>query len=149
MPRVNELRPEFVEFAPKPLEEGVLYISCQNLVMLHLCCCGCGNKVVTPLSPTGWELRFNGDRVTLFPSIGNWKLPCQSHYWIRGNKVRWAPKLSEWEISEHYAANQRLRDRYFDGGLDLDDNQGADYGAGEKRSTEHTGLIARIRKWLS
>jgi len=151
MPRVSELRPEFVEFAPSPLEEGVLYISCQNLVMLHLCCCGCGSKVVTPISRTGWELRFNGDNVTLFPSIGNWKLPCQSHYWIRGNKVRWAPKLSKWEINEHYAANQRLRDRYFSGQHDsVDEHElGADFGGEGSERSGQSGLLARIKKWLS
>jgi hypothetical protein len=25
-----------------------------------------------------------GAKATLMPSIGNWQLPCQSHYWIRG-----------------------------------------------------------------
>jgi len=28
--------------------------------------------------------------VSLAPSIGNWSFPCNSHYWITGNEVRWA-----------------------------------------------------------
>jgi len=34
--------------------------------------------VVTPLSPTGWSLIFDGETVSLYPSIGNWNFPCRS-----------------------------------------------------------------------
>jgi hypothetical protein len=52
----------------------------------------CGNEVVTPFSPTDWELTFDGKTISLYPSIGNWSLRCQSHYWITKNKVEWIPK---------------------------------------------------------
>ena len=61
----------------------------------HLCACGCGNKVVLPLSPADWQLYFDGERVSLTPSIGNWQFPCQSHYWIRRNGIFWADRWSE------------------------------------------------------
>lgn len=48
------------------------------------------NKVVTPLTPTDWCLVFDGDTVSLDPSIGNWNFPCRSHYWIYRNRVKWA-----------------------------------------------------------
>ena len=32
--------------------------------------------------------------MSLVPSIGNWSLPCQSHYWITDNRVRFAPVMS-------------------------------------------------------
>src|SRR5205085_355428 len=86
----NTLTHEFVEFIPDDLEEGVLYVSMQYATAAHKCFCGCGTEVVTPLSPTDWKLIFDGKTISLDPSIGNWGLDCQSHYWIRGNQVRWA-----------------------------------------------------------
>ncbi|WP_230951925.1 DUF6527 family protein [Burkholderia cepacia] len=45
------------------------------------------HEVVTPLTPTDWTLTFNGEAISLWPSVGSWNLPCQSHYEIRQNKV--------------------------------------------------------------
>ncbi len=75
------------------LEDGVIYISMDFSTAIHKCACGCCNEVVTPFAPNGWKLIFDGKTVSLSPSIGNWSFPCQSHYWIRRNQVRWAPKL--------------------------------------------------------
>jgi hypothetical protein len=80
---------KFVEFVPDELEDGILYVSITYATVLHKCACGCGNEVVTPLSPSDWQLTFNGETISLFPSIGNWSFPCQSHYWIRKNEVVW------------------------------------------------------------
>jgi len=44
---------EFVEHLPHELEEGRIYVSILFATAAHKCCCGCGNEVVTPLSPTG------------------------------------------------------------------------------------------------
>ena len=66
------LRPEFVEFLPKELAEGILYISLKYNAVGHKCPCGCGNLVFTPLSPVDWQLFYDGIGVTLKPSIGNW-----------------------------------------------------------------------------
>jgi hypothetical protein len=77
---------------PDVLESGMLYISVTYCTAIHLCVYGCGNKVVTPLSPTDWELTFNGKAVSLSPSIGNWSFPCQSHYFIKQNQVKYARK---------------------------------------------------------
>jgi hypothetical protein len=79
----------FVELMPKEIEDGVLYISMEYATAIHLCACGCGNKVVTPLSPKDWKLTFDGDSISLSPSIGNWNFDCKSHYWIKNNNVRW------------------------------------------------------------
>lgn len=78
---------EFVEYIPEQLTEGVVYVSIPFRTVVHRCCCGCGLEVVTPLSPTKWTLSFDGQAISLTPSIGNWSFPCQSHYWIRGNRV--------------------------------------------------------------
>lgn len=91
MKRENLLRHEFVDHIPDPLCEGVVYISIKFRTVVHKCPCGCGSEVVTPLSPKSWRLAYDGEKVSLEPSIGNWNLPCQSHYWIRANKIVWAP----------------------------------------------------------
>ena len=83
---------KFVKSVPDMLEDGVIYISMEYATAIHKCCCGCGNEVVTPFSPTDWELTFDGKTISLYPSIGNWSLECQSHYWITKNKVEWVPK---------------------------------------------------------
>lgn len=88
---MNSLVPEFVEFLPMNLEEGKLYISMKYCTAVHLCACGCGERVVTPLQPNGWKLSFDGV-VTLRPSIGNFEYPCMSHYFITDNKIQWLPK---------------------------------------------------------
>lgn len=89
---------QFFEFIPKMLDEGVLYVSMTYATASHRCFCGCGKKVVTPLSPTDWWLTFDGDTVSLDPSIGNWSYPCRSHYILHNNRVRWAGPMSASEI---------------------------------------------------
>ncbi len=97
MPRadIEALVPEFVTTVPEKPLSGVLYVSIEFATAVHLCCCGCGNEVVTPLSRTrGWKMLFDGETVTLHPSIGNWSFPCRSHYFIRENRVDWVPATS-------------------------------------------------------
>jgi hypothetical protein len=86
----KQLKHEFVEYMPETLEEATLYVSLRFATVIHLCCCGCSTKTVTPLSPTDWKLLFDGETVSLEPSIGNQRFPCKSHYWIRESKAVWA-----------------------------------------------------------
>lgn len=55
----------------------------------HLCACGCGEKVITPLSPKQWKIAYNGEDVTLYPSIGNYAFACQSHYFLTNGNIIW------------------------------------------------------------
>jgi hypothetical protein len=96
----QSLRHEFVEFIPDQLEEGVLYVSIEHATAAHKCACGCRNEVFTPLSRTDWKLIFDGETVSLNPSIGNWSFDCQSHYWIEEGRVRWAPRWSRDKIED-------------------------------------------------
>ncbi len=98
MSRRETVRHEFVETIPDHLQEGVIYISIPYATALHRCLCGCGSEIVTPLSPTDWELSFNGQTISLSPSIGNWSYECQSHYWIRRNRVHWSRRMSARQI---------------------------------------------------
>ncbi|MGK2858153.1 MAG: DUF6527 family protein [Thermoanaerobaculia bacterium] len=110
------LRHAFVEFLPEELAEGTLYVSVEYATAAHKCCCGCGNDVITPLSPNDWKLTFDGRTVSLFPSIGNWSFPCKSHYWIKNNKTEWARRWSDEEIAEIRAGDRGRRERYTDNG---------------------------------
>jgi len=114
MSRLKSLKPEFVEFIPGEPKPGVLYISEKYKTATHLCCCGCGSKVVTPLKTAGWRLTTERRGVTLYPSIGNWSFPCQSHYWIRGSKVEWAERMTREEINVVRERDRRDREAYFD-----------------------------------
>lgn len=108
------LKHEFVEFIPDELEQGTIYVSIRFATASHLCFCGCGNKVVTPIRPTDWTLIFDGKTISLHPSIGNWSFPCQSHYWIRNNRAKWALKWSREQIERGRAHDIHAKERYFD-----------------------------------
>lgn len=107
------MRHEFVEFIPCELEEGVLYISIPYTTAVHNCCCGCGNRVVTPLTPADWKFSYDGEAVWLSPSIGNWNFPCQSHYWIKRSRISWAGQWSAEEIASGRKRDQLAKQRHF------------------------------------
>jgi hypothetical protein len=93
---MNNYSHKFVEFMPQKLDPDVIYVSLRFALVSHQCACGCGEEVVTPLSPKDWQLIFNGETVSLYPSIGNWRFQCRSHYWIEQNCAVWAPKWEPW-----------------------------------------------------
>ena len=113
MTRIDIIKPEFVEGIPRDLELGKLYVSIPYGTATHSCCCGCEAEVVTPIHPTGWTLIYDGDAVSLDPSVGSWDLPCRSHYVIKKNRVRWAAKWSEEKVAAGRARDARVVDEYF------------------------------------
>ena len=114
MKREMILKHEFVEYIPNDLKGGTIYVSIAFATVAHKCCCGCGNEVITPLSPTDWKLIFDGQSISLDPSIGNWNFACQSHYWIRRNRVKWARRWSQEEINAGRIHDSMEKERYFD-----------------------------------
>ena len=114
MKREVVLTHEFVEYIPNNLKDGTIYVSIAFATVAHKCCCGCGNEVITPLSPTDWKLIFDGKSISLEPSIGNWNFACRSHYWIIHNKVKWARRWSQKEIKIERANDRLAKERYFD-----------------------------------
>lgn len=110
---MKTLQHKFVEFIPDALEPDTLYVSITYCTSIHLCVCGCGNEVVTPLSLNDWELIFNGKTISLYPSIGNWSFPCQSHYFIKNNVIRYAKKWSKAAITENQKQDRKKKKKYF------------------------------------
>lgn len=87
-----EIEPVFVITIPEVLEEGKVYISEEYKCAIHNCLCGCGEKTVMPLDciiqgqDLGWKLiKEPNGTVSFTPSIGNFQMPCKSHYIITKN----------------------------------------------------------------
>ena len=104
---------QFVEFMPDVIQEGVVYISLEYKSVIHKCACGCGKEVNTPLHPTGWKLLYDGESISLKPSIGNWSFDCKSHYWITRNNIEWSSKWSDETIREIRAVEDSDRQDYY------------------------------------
>lgn len=102
-----------VQYMPTKLEPGILYIAEEFGAAAHLCACGCGAIVRTPLDPAEWSLTETEDGPSLYPSIGNWQEPCQSHYWIERGKVKWAAKWTSGQIEAGRRREQERRVEYY------------------------------------
>lgn len=88
--RSTRIEHTFVEEIPEVVGPDVLYISLLYATAAHICPCGCGGEVFTPLSPTDWAMTFDGETVSLHPSISNRVCPRRSHYWIKRNRIEWS-----------------------------------------------------------
>ena len=139
--RLSRYTHRFIESFPEPLEPGVLYVSIQFRTTAHLCFCGCGNEVYSPLSPSDWRMIFDGQSVSLSPSIGNWSFLCQSHYVLRGGHVSWAEKWTRQRIQRNRAASNDMRSRT----LSQYQNQAAaDESAKSEPNNARSGRIAKL-----
>jgi Family of unknown function (DUF6527) len=96
---ITQLKPGLVTEVPEHPEAGVLYVSVEYATTLHLCACGCGHEIVLGISPNDWRICWDGQTVSVYPSVGSWSLPCRSHYFIRRNRIRWARSWSDEEIA--------------------------------------------------
>lgn len=148
MKREMTITHEFVEYIPNDLKDGTIYVSIPYATVAHKCCCGCGKEVITPLSPTDWKLIFDGQSISLDPSIGNWSFACQSHYWIKRNRVKWAPQWSQEEINAGRTHDALAKGRYFDSTKTptVHDAIAGVGGPGEGKSKE--SLWRKLKKWL-
>ena len=53
--KINIFENRFVNRIPEKLYPGILYICLDCNVVVHLCACGCSEKVVIPLAPDQWR----------------------------------------------------------------------------------------------
>lgn len=142
---IKSLTPQFVESFPQKLEPGELYLAMEFATAAHLCACGCGNKVITPFSPTDWQMSFDGETVSLKPSIGNWTFKCRSHYWVRSGRIEWAGNMSQEAINagrkRDVEAKARRQPSRPVGDVDR-------HSAPTQQPAEPTSLISRLKSWL-
>lgn len=109
----KRMRLQRVHYMPAVLEPGVLYVSEEFDIAMHLCACGCGTIVRTPLGPTEWSFEETAKGPTMHPSIGNWQHPCKSHYLIRHGEIVWALKWSPEQIEGARRAEEARRMAYY------------------------------------
>jgi len=112
--KLEKIRLRRVQYVPKTLEPGILYVAQEFGAAVHLCACGCGCKVSTPLTPTEWTLEETSAGPSLRPSVGNWQLPCKSHYWISKGNIAWSETWTPEEILAGRQAEERRRSAYFE-----------------------------------
>lgn len=122
---------ENVQYMPQALEPGVLYVSREFGIAIHLCPCGCGAKIRTPLGPTEWLITETPEGPSLSPSVGNWQQRCQSHYWITRGEVRWAEKWTPEQVLAGREHEDRRRLEHY-----------------EAKYPQRPGLLQRIWRWL-
>ena len=145
--KLHQITPEFVDEIPLDLDPGKLYVCCRYRAVKHLCACGCGVAINTPLHPTAWTLTCDGVSVSLWPSIGSWSEECQSHYWVRNNKIKWAPKWSKREILKSRNARDLELDWYF--GANTNPKAGHTVQKRLPIPTSLRGWFTRLFDWIS
>lgn len=99
---------------PERLAPHTLYVTTEGDVAGHLCACGCGREVITPLSPTDWSLTLDKGGASLLPSIGNWSFPCRSHYFIHEGAIVWAREMSLQAIDRGRTRDKAQKRRYYE-----------------------------------
>ena len=98
---------------PKELIPGILYVSDKFSTSAHLCPCGCGNRIIIPIGAMNWTLKVKRGKPSLYPSLGNWELPCRSHYWIRNGQIVWSDQWTDNEINAGRKAEELKRQNYY------------------------------------
>ncbi len=142
----RRLEHRFVHYIPRELEPGVLYISIEFATAAHSCCCGCGEEVVTPLTPHDWRMTFDGETISLWPSIGNWEYPCRSHYIIRRNHAIEARPWSDDEIAAGRRKDKAAKAEFYE--LHDDDDEDQPPTVSMRESKSRRGLFSRIAGWM-
>jgi hypothetical protein len=108
-----QIKLQKVHYMPKQLEPGILYISYEFGTAAHLCACGCGVKIRTPLGPTEWSIKETRAGPSLWPSVGNWQQACKSHYVINRGEILWASSWNDAQISAGCAREEMRREAYY------------------------------------
>ncbi|WP_010217743.1 DUF6527 family protein [Pseudomonas syringae group genomosp. 3] len=141
---IKSLTPQFVESFPSKLQPGELYLAMDFATAAHLCACGCGNKVITPFSPTDWQMSFDGETVSLKPSIGNWSFKCRSHYWVRSGRIEWAGDMSQEAINAGRKRDAAMKARAQDAKPSGEMHQPPP----ARPETPVPSLIGTLRRWF-
>ncbi len=112
--KLSSITLQHVEYMPKQLEPGILYVSEQFSTAAHLCACGCGEKIRTPLGPTEWSVVEKAGRPSVWPSVGNWQKACRSHYIIRDGRIVWCNQWSPEQVAAGRFEEQERRKAHYE-----------------------------------
>ena len=136
-----------MEHIPEDIEPGVLYVSMHYGTAAHSCCCGCGEEVVTPITPTDWRMTFDGETISLWPSVGNWDLPCRSHYVITRNRVIEAGPWTRKQIERGRRRDRLAKADFYGTDERYPDIEVSPGGASARLAA--AGFLRRIWRWVS
>ena len=142
---LTSLEHRFMSVIPEELEPGILYVSMEYATAAHSCCCGCGEEIVTPFTPTDWRMQFDGETISLNPSVGSWTLPCRSHYVIKRGKVIEAGPWSDEKIQAERHRDKRAKQQYYG---EIKATTAPQSTQERKPKLKPEGLIAHLKKWL-
>jgi hypothetical protein len=141
--KLSTISHEFVDYVPAELDESILYISTKYKTASHLCACGCGFKVATPIRPAQWHLLFDGESVSLFPSIGSHQFPCRSHYFIRRGRIHWERPWTQERAERGWHSDGEDLASYYDRSLGDDRSESAVAAPGAP-----AGVLHRLRRLI-
>ena len=153
--RHQTLEHRFVRTVPRELDPGVLYIAMDYATAVHSCCCGCGERVVTPFTPTDWRMTFDGESISLHPSVGNWNQKCRSHYVIQRSCVLEAGPWSTAQVDAEHRRDKMAKAAHY--GQSRSDQPGVTFpGKGSVPNTATPGTTnqplsvwSRLKSWLA
>ncbi|MHB0851152.1 DUF6527 family protein [Stutzerimonas nitrititolerans] len=116
---------------------------------VHSCCCGCGDRVVTPFTPTDWRMTFDGESISLHPSVGNWNQKCRSHYVIQRSRVLEAGPWSQGQIEAERLRDKKAKAAHY-GSLHEARREFPGSATGGQSATAHSRSIwTRLKAWLN
>lgn len=149
MMRHLSLEHHFVRNVPRELEPGILYISMDYATAVHSCCCGCGDRVVTPFTPTDWRMTFDGESISLHPSVGNWNQKCRSHYVIQRSRVLEAGPWSQSQIEAERLRDKKTKAAHYCAANGTRPELSASIPSGQSAAPHSRSIWTRLKAWLS
>jgi len=150
--RHRTLEHRFVRNVPRELEPGVLYVSMDYATAVHSCCCGCRERVVTPFTPTDWHMTFDGESISLHPSVGNWHQKCRSHYVIRGNRVLEAGPWSNAQVEAERRRDKKAKAAHYGELKEARSDRSSPaegYAAAQGKGELSPSIWSRLKAWFA
>jgi hypothetical protein len=104
---------EFVDSTPAQLLPATIYVSIKYRLIVHLCLCGCGEKVTLNLAPDAWNFTFDGKTLSIHDSVLNIGMPCQSHYIVEQSRVHWLERVTDLDPRVALGVSLRSREPWY------------------------------------
>ena len=91
-------------------------------------------------------MTFDGETISLRPSIGNWNTPCRSHYVINRNRIIEAGPWDEQQIQDERGRDKKAKARFYGTSLGREDEVlAADT---TLKTKPRSGRWRRIKQWF-
>ncbi len=102
-------------------------------------------NTVTPFTPTDWKMMFDGETVSLNPSIGNWTLACRSHYVIKRGRVIEAGPWTDKQIEAECHRDRAAKMKYY---RTPDPIQSVGVPLNQKKMSRVQTITTQVKRWL-